>query len=115
MVGFACFYEGRETKLVSRFAKILKRKRYDTIRQMLTSKNTGEQLMAVLCMERLEAVGRVTATTEEKTLIEQIKTSSDLVDVCSGCFPNPGITLYNAYHSGILLGAMAWMESNIKE
>jgi hypothetical protein len=115
MVGFACFFEGRETKLVSRFAKIVKRKRYDTIQEMLTSKNTGERFMAVLCMERLEAVGRVTLTTEEKAVIEQIKTSTDLVAVCSGCFPNPGITLSSAYHSGILLGATEWMERNIKE
>jgi hypothetical protein len=73
MIGVACFFEGRETKLVSRFAKIIKRKRYHTIRQMLTSMNTGEQLMAVLCMERLEAVRRITLTTEEKAHIEQIK------------------------------------------
>jgi hypothetical protein len=115
MVGFACFFEGRETKLVSRFAKNLKRKQYDSIKKMLTSENNAERLMAVLCLERLNEVGRVTLHADEKLLIEKIKTSSDLVDVCSGCVPNPSIPLSSVFHSNILWGSTGWLERNIKE
>jgi hypothetical protein len=115
MVGFACFYEGRETKVVSRFSKLLFYRRYDKMKQMLTSKNTAEQFMAVLCLERLDSIGRVTITPEEQILFDNIRNSSELVAVCSGCFPNPGIPLKQAFTMDMLWDAPRWLERHIKK
>jgi hypothetical protein len=115
MVGFGCFYEGRETKVVSRFGKMLKQKRYPSLKRLLQSGNSAERLMAVLCLERLSAAGRLIITAEEKVQIGQIKTSTELVAVCSGCFPHPGIPLKEAFESDILRGATAWLDRHVKD
>lgn len=113
MVGFACFFEGRETKVVSQFGKMLKRRRYPSIKRMLHSINSAERFMAVLCLERLSSVGRVTLSEEEKVLINQIKTSREPVDMCSGCIPTPGVPFNQAFDSGILWGASEWLSRHI--
>jgi hypothetical protein len=114
MVGFACFYEGRETKVVNRFGSLLKQKKYSRIRRMLKSTNTAEKFMAVICLERLSTNGEVIISLEEKSLIEQLRKSTELVAVCSGCFPNPGIELRNAFNSDILWRATSWLDGHLK-
>jgi hypothetical protein len=114
MVGFACFYEGRETKIVSQVSRLLKQKKYSRIRGMLNSNNTAEEYLAVICLERLSAKGDVAISVEEKSLIEQIRKSSKPVAVCSGCFPNPGIALKDAFDSDILWGATQWLDKHLK-
>jgi hypothetical protein len=114
MVGFACFYEGRETKVVTKVGRLLEQKKYSRIRDMLKSHNTAEQYLAVICIERLSAHGKVIITNKEKLLIEQIRASSELVATCSGCFPHPGAALKDVFSSEILWGATLWLDRHVK-
>lgn len=114
MVGFACFYEGRETKVVTKVGRLLKQKKYSRIRDLLKSQNTAEQYLAVICVERLSTHGKVIITNDEKSLIEQIRASSELVATCSGCFPHPGTALKDVFNSEILWGATLWLDKNVK-
>jgi hypothetical protein len=115
MVGFACFYEGRETKLVIKFRKMLERKRYASIARQLRSEDPGNRVMAVLCLERLEEINRRTITSEEKVLINGIKASTELVPVCSGCFPSPGVPIREVFLTEILWSAKPWLERHVKQ
>jgi len=115
LVGFACFFEARETKVVSRFGKMLKHNRFESIKHRLQSENPAERLMAVLCLERLSKVGRIAISAEEKTLIDKIKSSTELVEVCSGCFVNPPIPLKEAFDSEVLWRATTWLDGRVKE
>jgi hypothetical protein len=115
MIGFACFYEGRETKIVSQFGKMLKRKRYTAIGNELRSKNPAARVMAVFCLERLAAINKRSTTPEENLLIDQIKISTEPVDVCSGCFPSPGMPIEKAFTTEILWGVKPWLEAHAKE
>jgi hypothetical protein len=114
MVGFACFYEGRETKVVSRVGQLLKQGKYSRIRGMLKSANTAEQYLVVICLEQLSTNGEVIISVEEKSLIEQIRKSTELVAVCSGCVPHPEIELKEAFNSNILRGATSWLDRHLK-
>jgi hypothetical protein len=113
MVGFGCFYEGRETKIVSRFGKLLKRKRYETIAAELHSQNSAARVMAVICLERLAEQNKRSMTAEEKLLLNQIKSSKESVGVCSGCFPNPAIEITHAFNSNMFWGAEAWLDRHL--
>ena len=114
MVGFACFYEGRETKVVTRVGRLLKQKKYSKIRDLLKSQNTAEQYLAVICIDRLSAIEKVTITNDEKLLIEQIRSSSELVATCSGCFPNLGAALKDVFNSKMLWDAPLWLDRHVK-
>lgn len=114
MVGFACFYEGRETKVVTKVGRLLKQKKYSKIKDLLKSQNTAEQYLAVICIERLSAIEKVTITNDERLLIEQIRSSSELVATCSGCFPHPGAALKDVFNSEILWGAPLWLDRHLK-
>lgn len=114
MVGFACFYEGRETKVVTKVGRLLRQKKYSKIRDLLKSQNTAEQYLAVICIERLSTRGKVNITDKEKLLIEQIRSSSELVATCSGCFPHPGIALKDVFNSEILWRATSWLDRYVK-
>lgn len=114
MVGFACFYEGRETKVVTKVGRLLKQKKYSKIKDLLRSQNTAEQNLAVICIERLNAIEKVTITNDEKLLIDQIRSSSELLATCSGCFPHPGAALKDVFNSEILWGAPLWLDRHIK-
>jgi hypothetical protein len=115
MVGFGCFYEGRETKVVTRFGKMLTQHRYESVIRMLQSKNTAERFMAVICVERLVAAGRITIDADEKALIEEIRTSEESVALCSGCLPYPDIPIKDAFDSEILWRKTAWLDGHIKD
>jgi hypothetical protein len=114
MVGFACFYEGRETKVVTKVGRLLRQKKYSKIRDLLKSQNTAEQYLAVICIERLSTHGKVDITDKEKLLIEQIRSSAELVATCSGCFPHPGIALKDVFNSEILWRATSWLDRYVK-
>lgn len=114
MVGFACFYEGRETKVVRRFGKLLEQKKYSKIKGMLKSANTAKVYLSVVCLERLETNGEVIISAKDKSLIEKIRKSTELVAVCSGCIPHPGIELKDAFDSGILWGTTTWLDRHAK-
>lgn len=115
MVGFACFYEGRETKVVGRFAKMLRRKKYATISRALSSSNPAERFMAALCLEALYERNIRVVTSDERTLIDEVKTSTENLPVCSGCFPHPGIELRQAFSSDMLWGASVWLERQLRD
>jgi hypothetical protein len=113
MVGFACFYEGRETKVVSKFKRMLKLHRYRSMKLKLQSENAAERFMAVLCLERLNAIGRLNVSEEEQALMGKIRISTEPVSVCSGCFPNPGVELRRAFDATTLWGATEWLDSTV--
>jgi hypothetical protein len=114
MVGFACFYEGRETKIVARFGKMLKRKKYKVISLALQSQNSAERYMAVVCRVGLNNIEKRPITNGEKILIDQIKTSTEIVAVCSGCMPHPGVELKQAFASQIPWGASDWIQKYLR-
>lgn len=114
VVGFGCFYAGRETKAVEKFGKLLRWNRYGRIRRMLHSENTAERFMAVLCLERLADSGRVTITSGEEILIDRIKASTALLNICSGCFVYPA-TLSDAFDSDILWRKKDWLARYVKD
>ncbi len=115
MVGFACFYEGRETKIVSRFGRMLEHKRYGFIKTMLQSKVPAKRFMAVLCLQYLNTLGRVTMNEEDEALVDQIKTSTELLPVCSGCVPHPGIPLKEAFDTDILWRSNMWLDRHVND
>lgn len=114
MVGFACFYEGRETKVVTKFKKMLKRKDYASMSKALQSKNSAEQFMAVICLQALDTASIRRITTEEEMLITKIKTSAETIDLCSGCFPNPAVKLHDAFTAPDLWRATPWLQQHLK-
>jgi hypothetical protein len=114
MVGFACFYEGRETKVVSRVGKLMNQKKYSRIKSMLTSNNTAEQYLAVICLERLKKDGKVIVSDDEIAVMEKIRSSSELVATCSGCFPDPGIPLKDVFTSRLIWRETFWLDKYLK-
>jgi hypothetical protein len=113
VVGFGCYYEGRQTKPVVKFNNLIRNNNYKAISKALRSSNNAERYLAVITLERLSESGKYTLTPKEQTLINNIKTSSDLVSVCSGCTYFDTITLKDAFSSQMHMFSKSWLDYNL--
>ncbi|MCF1192353.1 hypothetical protein LRR18_12230 [Mangrovimonas sp. AS39] len=114
MVGFACYFEGSQSKTVEKFTRKLKNKKYDWISKKLTSKNNAEKYMSVITLEKLTELGNYKLNETESDLIAEIKKSTDLVSVCSGCVYFDKIELKNMFTAEMLTMATNWLNYNLK-
>lgn len=113
MVGFGCYYEGRQTKPVIKFNKLIRNHNYKAISKALRSSNNAERYLAVITLERLSESGKYNLTPDEQTLINNIKISSDRVSVCSGCTYFDTISLKDAFSSQMRLFSKSWLDHNL--
>ncbi|WP_047414208.1 hypothetical protein [Cellulophaga sp. Hel_I_12] len=114
MVGFACYFEGSESKTVEKFAKKIKSENYKWISKKLSSENTAEKYMSVIILEKLTEIGKYNLNQTELNLIAGIKRSSELVSVCSGCTYFEKLELNNMFTNEMLTMAKYWLDYNIK-
>lgn len=115
VVGFDCYYGGRQTKTVEKFTRHLKQNNYKTISNLLTSDNPGDRYLAVIALQRLSKTGKYVLSTKETTLISKIKNSKDHVPVCSGCVYFDTLSLQALFSNEQLLqSSKTWLDHNIK-
>lgn len=114
MIGFACYIEGRQSKTVKRFAKKLKTKNYKWISKKLSSENNAEKYMSVITLERLSELGKHKLTQTELNLIAEIKQSTELVSVCSGCTYFENVKLKNMFMEEMRSLGYSWLDDNLK-
>lgn len=86
MVGFGCGFGATKTKSVMIMEEYIKNKNYEKIKESLNSTNAAMQFLAVVVLEN-ENINDSTLILydPEIDLINQIKKSSIIVPVCSGC------------------------------
>ena len=75
MVGFACYFEGSESKTVEKFAKKLKSENYKWIAKKLNAENNAEKYMSVIILEKLTELDKYKLNQTELNLIAKIKKS----------------------------------------
>ncbi|CAL2074968.1 hypothetical protein [Tenacibaculum sp. 190524A02b] len=97
-VGFACYFLGQPTIPVKKIDRILKKKKYHKITNMLHSKINAEQYLAVISLEKLNKLGYYKLTLNTKKLISKIKNSAGLVYTCSGCLIGEPIQLKTLFN-----------------
>lgn len=114
MVGFACYFEGSESKTVEKFAEKLKSENYKWISKKLNSKNNAEKYMSVITLEKLTELGKYKLTQTELNLIAEIKKSTELVSVCSGCTYFQKVELKNMFTDEMLTMGSYWLNYNLK-
>ena len=114
MVGFACYYEGSPSKTVEKFTRKFKKKNYKWISKQLTSTNNAEKYMSVITLEKLTEIGKYSPNETELNLIADIKKSTDLVSVCSGCVYFQKVELKNMFTDEMLTMASNWLNYNLK-
>ncbi|WP_405569047.1 hypothetical protein [Winogradskyella sp. Asnod2-B02-A] len=114
MVGFACYFEGSESKTVEKFAEKLKSENYKWISKKLNSKNNAEKYMSVITLEKLTELGKYNLTQTELNLIAEIKKSTELVSVCSGCTYFQKVELKNMFTDEMLTMGSYWLNYNLK-
>ena len=112
MVGFACYAGGRPSETVEKFTRKLKNKNYKWISKQLTSTNNAERYMSVITLEKLSEMGKYNLNETELNLISDIKKSTDLVSVCSGCSYFQKLELKHMFTEEMLLMARHWLNSN---
>lgn len=115
LVGFGCYYSGSSTKVVIKVERLIASKNYKSIIKLLHVKNPGEKYLAVISLQKLEALSLIILNREEKDLIERIKNSNELVSVCSGCTYFSKIQMKKLIEEGDMLGSKLWLERNIKK
>ncbi len=115
MVGFACYFEGSESKTVEKFAEKLKSENYKWISKKLNSKNNAEKYMSVITLEKLTELGKYKLTQTELNLIAELKKSTELVSVCSGCTYFQKVELKKMFTDEMLTMGSYWLNYNIKK
>jgi mRNA-degrading endonuclease RelE of RelBE toxin-antitoxin system len=114
MVGFACYFEGSESKTVEKFAKKLKDENYKWISKKLNSDNNAEKYMSVITLEKLSELGKHKLNQTELNLISEIKKSTELVSVCSGCTYFQKVELKNMFTDEMMTMGSYWLNYNLK-
>jgi hypothetical protein len=85
IVGYACSFSGNPSRSVSVVERYLANKNYGAVVQWLGSNNNAQRYLAVIVLERLDSLKRYTLSEAQKSIVSKIKTSDELVSVCSGC------------------------------
>jgi mRNA-degrading endonuclease RelE of RelBE toxin-antitoxin system len=114
MVGFACYFEGSESKTVEKYAQKLKSKNYNWISKRLNSDNNAERYMSVITLEKLTELGKYKLKKAELKLIAEIKISTELVSVCSGCTYFEKVPLKEILRKEKILFAQNWLNYYLK-
>jgi len=109
MVGFACYFEGSQSKTVKKVTEKLENKKYKSISKLLTSKNNAERYMAVITLEKLSELNKYKLNENEKNLIAGIKQSNELVSICSGCTYFEKVPLKEILKKEKILFAQNWL------
>lgn len=115
IVGFPCYFEGSQTKTVEKVRKLLKASNYEAISGLLTSKNEGEKYLAVIVLERLAGLGQYNLNDKEKDLVSKLKTSDELVSVCSGCTYFDKVPMKKLLSNDEIIGSRYWLDRVIKK
>ncbi|SMC71289.1 hypothetical protein SAMN05660703_2344 [Cellulophaga tyrosinoxydans] len=115
MVGFACYFAGQPSKTVEKYTKKLNSENYKWISKRLESENKAEKYMSVISLEKLTELGKYKLNQTELNLITEIKKSTELVSVCSGCTYFQKIELKNMFTDEMLTMGSYWLKNNIKE
>ena len=105
MIGFGCYYAGQPTKTVEEVTKLILKKKYKEISDLLKTGHEGEKFLATVSLEKLAALGQYELSDNEKGLIKTIKTSADKVSVCSGCTYFDKVSLKEMFSKDNFLGS----------
>ena len=84
-LGFGCSVDGSMTKPVMKIIDPFLNKDFGKIRRTLESELPADQFLAVFLLEHLEKKKEIELTSVELERIQQLKSSTELVPVCSGC------------------------------
>lgn len=84
-LGFGCGIGGQMTKPVSRVSKLLTKRNFKKLRQLLFSEVTSEQYLSTFVLEKLSDKGILKLSDIEQNKIQKIKSSEQKVPICSGC------------------------------
>ena len=114
MVGFACYFEGSQSKTVEKYTHKLENKNYSWISKKLNSENNAEKYMSVITLEKLTELGKYELNETELKLITEIKISNELVSVCSGCTYFEKVSLKELLSKKKKLFGKNWLERYIK-
>jgi len=114
MIGFACYAEGKSSKVVKKVTKKIERNRFKPISRLLKSDNNAERYMAVITLERLNELKRYNLNIKEKELIRIIKSSEQLVSVCSGCVNFKKTSLKELFKPEFIGFSKHWLDYYIK-
>ncbi|WP_106793276.1 hypothetical protein [Aquimarina sp. Aq78] len=115
IVGFACFFGGKPSKTVEKYTQKLNSKNYKWISKQLESENKAEQYMSVITLEKLTELRKYKLSETELNLIAEIKKSTKLVSVCSGCTYFQKVELKNMFTKEMLPMANDWLNYNFKK
>ena len=85
LVGFSCDFEGEASKSVQKVSKLINKKDYKTIIELLDSKINAEKFLAVVISEKLVAHHLFTLTKKDIEQISTIYESQGQLHACSGC------------------------------
>lgn len=112
MIGFSCGWAGTPSETVETFTTKLISKNYDWIAKQLTSKNTAYKYMSVITLEKLIELGTYTLNDTQLKLIVDIKKSSELVTVCSGCTYFQKVEMKHMFTVKMMTVASGWLNYN---
>ena len=116
ILGFGCSFDGSPTKPVSDITEPFLNKDFDKIRKTLNSKLLADKFLAVILLEQLNKKKELELTNSEHERISEIKSSTELVPVCSGCtywMEHPLNELLNEDHL-MYQSAMNWFKTYYK-
>lgn len=114
MVGFGCYSDGSESKTVEKYSRKIDAKNHKWISKKLNSKNNAERYMSVIILEELTKIGKYELTENELMKIAEIKNSTELVSVCSGCTYFEKIELKNMFTDEMLSMGSYWLNYKLK-
>lgn len=117
LIGFACYYDGIESKPVKKVSRLINKSKFKAIIRLLDSENNAEKYLAVIVVEKLNALGKITLTEELNIKILKIYNSEEEVFVCSGCTYFDKLTLKTLFNkeNEMRISANYWIEYNFKK
>lgn len=117
MIGFGCWFSGRQTKQVERGFQLLSNNNLNQLRENLRKPNSAGQFFAVLTLTKLDSAGTISLSSGELEQIANIRNSTKKVSFCSGCTVFYESTLSDALdkNSVIYKASNFWISRKLKE
>jgi hypothetical protein len=115
MVGFGCYFQGTETPPVKKVRNLIQTNRFNDISNLLTKGKNSEKYLAVITLERLDAMGQYNMTDRERTAITEIKKSDKMVSICSGCTYFDKVSLRTMFSEANFIGNQFWLDKLLKK
>ncbi len=113
-IGFACGVAASPSETVKAFTRKLENREYDWIAGKLTSEDSAERYLSVIALEKLVELGEYSLAESELALITEIKKSTDVVSVCSGCTCSEKIQLEKLFAGDMAVEADHWLNRHVK-